>query len=185
MIYLVLGIILFFVMHLVPSVPALRARLIALLGENGYKAVYSLVSLAGLVLMVYGFSQSPVEPLYVPPAWGRNVVFILMAVSFVLFAAADMKSNVKRFTRHPMLWGIALWSGVHLAVNGNLAEVLLFGAFFVYAFVAMVSANLRGATLQQEKYPIKKDLMAIVGGIVVYVIFVKWLHPLLIGVAVI
>ena len=96
-----------------------------------------------------------------------------------------MKSNVKRFTRHPMLWGIALWSGVHLTANGDLAEVLLFGAFFIYALFAMVSANLRGAVLQQEKRPVKKDLIAIVAGIMVYIVFAKWLHPLLIGVAVI
>jgi len=183
--YLILGIILFFVMHLVPSMPGLRARLIASMGEGGYKGIYSLVSLAGVVLMVYGFSKSPVEPVYVPPAWGRHVVFIVMVLSFILFAAADMKSNIKRFTRHPMLWGVALWSGAHLAANGNLAELILFGAFLIYAFVAMFSANLRGATLQQEKQPIKKDIIVIVAGIVVYVVFVKWLHPLLIGVTVI
>ena len=183
--FLILGIVLFFAMHLVPAVPSLRGRLISVLGELGYKAAYSLVSLAGLVLMVYGFSQAPIELVYVPPAWGRDVVFVIMALSFVLLTAGDMKSNLKRFTRHPMLWGVVLWSGVHLTVNGNLAEVLLFGAFLIYSLVAMFSANIRGATLQQAKHPVKKDIIMLVGGIVVYAIFAKWLHPWLIGVAVI
>ena len=183
--FLILGIVLFFAMHLVPVVPGLRGWLVTSMGEVSYKVVYALVSLAGIVLIVYGFSQASVEVVYVPPAWGRDVVFVVMALSFVLFAAADMKSNVKRFTRHPMLWGIVLWSGVHLSVNGNLAEVLLFGAFLIYAPIAMLSANIRGASLQQEKRPVKKDVMAIVGGIIVFAIFAKWLHPWLIGVAVI
>ena len=122
--FLILGIVLFFAMHLVPAVPGLRGRLITLLGEVGYKAAYSLVSLAGMVLMVYGFSQAPVEPVYVPPAWGRDVVFVVMALSFVLLAAGDMKSNVKRFTRHPMLWGIVIAvaviaSGIVTLANGG------------------------------------------------------------------
>jgi len=183
--FLILGIALFFAMHLVPVVPGLRGRLITSLGEVGYKIVYSLVSLAGIVLMVYGFSQAPVEPVYVAPAWGRDVMFVVMALAFVLFAAADMKSNVKRFTRHPMLWGVVLWSGVHLTVNGNLAEVLLFGAFLIYALLAMLSANIRGASLQQDKHPVKKDIIALIGGIVVFAIFAKWLHPWLIGITVI
>jgi len=185
MIKLVIGIILFFGMHLVPSVRGLRDRLIASFGKKGYMALYVIVSLVGIVLIGNGFATAEIVPVYTPPAWGRDVVFVVMAVSFVLFAAGDMKSNVKRFTRHPMLWGVVLWSSVHLTVNGNLAEIVLFGSFLLFSFIAMFTANQRGATLQQEQLPFKKDIMVIVGGVVVYAIFAKWLHPLLIGVVVI
>ena len=185
MIKLVLGLILFFGMHLVPSVTGVRDRLIALIGQKGYMALFALVSLLGVVLIVYGFAASEVVPVYAPLAWGRDAVFVVMAVAFMLFAAGDMKSNVKRITRHPMLWGVVLWSSVHLTVNGNLAEILLFGSFLLFSLIAMFTANQRGAALQQEKFSHKKDIMVVVGGVVVYAIFAKWLHPLLIGVAVI
>lgn len=185
MIKLVLGLILFFGMHLVPSIPGLRDRLIASFGQKGYMAAFAIVSLAGVILIVNGFATSAVVPVYAPLSWGRDAVFVVMAVSFMLFAAGDMKSNVKRFTRHPMLWGVVLWSSVHLTVNGNLAEILLFVSFLLFSLITMFTSNLRGAALQQEKHPYKKDVMVIVGGVMVYFVFAKWLHPLLIGVSVI
>ena len=182
---LIVGLIIFFAIHLVPSVPGLRDKLVSSLGKTKYLAMYALTALAGMVLFIYGFSQAEFQAIYQPPAWGRYAVIMVMVVSFILFAAADMKSNVKRFIRHPMLLGVVLWAGVHLLANGDLASLLLFGSFLVFSIVAMISANRRGASLQQEKYPLKKDIIVVIGGVGVYLIFMKYLHPWLIGVAVI
>lgn len=109
---------------------------------------------------------------------------VTMLIAFYLFAAADMKSNIKRFIRHPMLLGVFLWSCVHLFANGDLASIILFGSFAIFSLFGMVSANIRGALVQKEKYPIKKDVVSIIGGLVAYAIFVLLVHPYLIGVPV-
>ncbi len=108
-----------------------------------------------------------------------------MLFSFFFLVAADIKSNIKRYLRHPMLIGVALWSSAHLFANGDFASILLFGSFLAYSIFGMFSANRRGATKQVEKYPLSKDAIIVVFGLVAYVIFIKYLHPYLIGVAII
>jgi len=182
---LLIGIVLFFGVHLIPSFVALRNNLIARLGENKYKALYSITALIGLILIIYGMSKAEYVPVWQPPTWARNAVIITMLISFYLFAAADMKSNIKRFIRHPMLSGVLLWSGAHLLANGDLASIILFGSFATYSITDMVSANIRGAVFQQETYPIKRDVVSIVAGIIAYAVFVLFIHPYWIGVPVV
>lgn len=182
---LILGISIFIGIHLVSGLVDFRRKIIASLGEGRYKGLYSLIALVGIILIVYGKSVSEYKPIWEPPVWSKNVVVVIMVLSFYLFAAADMKSNIKRYTRHPMLWGVALWSGAHLFANGDLASILLFGSFFVFSLFAMYSANIRGATKQEAKYPLTKDVVSVIAGLVAYGIFVKYLHPYLIGVSVI
>lgn len=182
---LILGLIIFFTMHLVPSFTSVRNKLIARLGEGPYMGLYSIVSLAGLILIIYGKSQAEFHAIWNPPVWSRHLVITFMLVSFILFAGADMKSNFKCYTRHPMLWGVTIWAGTHLSANGDLASILLFGSFFVFALFDMLSANIRGATKQEIKYPYSKDAIAVIAGIVAYVVFVLFLHPYLIGVPII
>ena len=172
-------------MHLVPSFVSFRDKVISRLGEAKYKGLYSIAALIGLILIIYGMSEAEYKPIWEPPIWSRNVVVITMLLTFYLFAAADMKSNIKRFIRHPMLLGVLLWSCVHLFANGDLASITLFGSFAVFSLFGMVSANIRGALIQKEKYPIKKDVVSIIAGLVAYAIFVLLIHPYLIGVPVI
>lgn len=183
--FLLLGIILFFTVHLLPSLVGFRAGLVSKLGETKYKGLYSVTALIGLILIIYGMSQAEYIPIWQPPLWSRLLVVMTMLLAFYLFAAAEMKSNIKRFIRHPMLLGVLLWSCVHLIANGDLASIMLFGSFAVYALFAMLSANIRGATLQKEKYPIKRDIFSVIAGLVAYAIFVLVIHPYLIGVRVI
>ena len=181
---LLLGVIIFFGVHLVPSFVNFRDKVISRLGEAKYKGLYSIAALIGLILIIYGMSEAEYKPIWEPPIWSRNVVIITMLLSFYLFAAADMKSNIKRFIRHPMLLGVLLWSCVHLFANGDLASITLFGCFAVFSLFGIASANRRGALVQKEKYSIKKDVVSVIAGLVVYAIFVLFVHPFLMGVPV-
>jgi uncharacterized membrane protein len=148
--------------------PALHDTLIARLGRNPYRAIISLVTVAALVLIVIGYGRAPYEPVYVPPAWGRSLTLPLLFVAMVLLPAANMRTNLKRYTRHPMLWGTVAWGTGHLLVRGDLKALLLFGGFVLYALLAMWSANRRGATLSDRRYPPGKDLIVLVAGTVAF-----------------
>jgi len=182
---LLLGICIFFGLHLVPSLVSYRCIIINKLGEGLYKGLYSVISLIGLVLIVYGKSIAGYYSIWEPPIWSKNVVVVIMLLAFYFFAAADLKSNIKRFIRHPMLLGVMLWSAAHLFANGDLASILLFGAFFIFSLFGMLSANKRGASTQKNKFPLAKDIVAVFAGLVAYGIFIKYLHPYLIGVPII
>lgn len=181
---LLLGLAIFFGIHLVPSFVSFRVKVISKLGMAKYMGLYSITALIGLVIIIYGKSVAEYRPIWEPPIWNKTVVFPVMLLVFYLFAAADMKSNIKRFIRHPMLLGILLWSSVHLLANGDLASITLFGLFAIFSLVSMVSANFRGALVQTEKHPIKKDAVSLIAGLVAYVIFIFVIHPYLIGVSV-
>jgi uncharacterized membrane protein len=181
---LISGLIVFFAIHLLPWIPALRTVFLDRLGFNIYRLFFSLVAAVGFFLIIVGMIIAPLVHYYIPPAWGRPTALLLMFVSFILLPAAHMPSNIKRFTRHPMLWGVLCWSVAHLLNNGDLASILLFGSFAVYAIVDMISANFRGAKKQSTAFPVTKDLIVVMAGAVVYVA-VLFLHPVWFGVAVI
>lgn len=184
MVWLILGVIVFFGIHLLPSFPSVRQSLFDRLGEIRYKGVYSLIALGGLVLIIVGKAYAEFVPVWEPPAWGRHLAMTLMPLSFMLLASANMPTNIKRFTRHPMLWGITLWAGAHLTANGDLASLMLFGAFGTFALFDMWSANRRGSTKSEARYPLGKDAIVVVAGLVVYGVFL-FAHPYLFRVPVI
>jgi len=171
--------------HLVPSMVKIRQRIIASLGAKQYQRLYSITALTGLVLVIYGKSIAEYHPIWEPLVWSKSVVIVIMMLSFFLLAASDIKSNIKRFIRHPMLLGLMLWSGAHLFANGDLASILLFGSFFIFSLFGMASANKRGAKKQAQKYPLTKDIVTVFAGLIAYGIFIKYLHPYLIGVSII
>jgi uncharacterized membrane protein len=146
--------------------------------------LYSLVSLLGFILIIVGMARADFQSIWLPPSWGRDVAVPLMLPCFMLLAAANMPGNIKRFSRHPMLWAVALWAALHLLVNGDLASILLFSAFGLFSLFDMVSANRRGAGKQQPVLPVTKDIIVAAVGLGAYVFFLL-LHPTLFGVAVI
>ena len=165
---LIAGLVVFFVPHVVPWWPAARSALVSRLGENGYKIAFTIVSLIGIVLVVIGKSRAPFEMVWaVDPAMG-HVTRPLVLLGFILLPAAHMKTNIKRFTRHPMLWGVVLWGVGHLLSNGDRASAILFGSFVAYSLLAMLSANARGARKSTTVYPFSKDIMVVVAGVVAY-----------------
>lgn len=177
---LIIGLIIFIGIHLLPAIPSLKQSLESRLSANGYKGTFSVIALIGLVLIIIGKMNAEFVHLYAPINGAKHLAMTLMLIAFILLPAAHMKGNIKRFTRHPMLWGIVCWSIAHLSANGDLASVILFGSLGVYSLAAMVSANARGAQKQTEKLPLKKDLIVVAAGVTTFVI-VLLLHPYLFG----
>ena len=164
---MIVGLVLFLGIHLVPVAQPLRVRLVAQFGDKPYRGLFSAVAGLGLVLIIAGWHMRPEGvPLFAPLAGARAAAPVLVTISFILFAAANMKTHIRRIVRHPMLIGLMLWSGVHLLANGDLTGTILFGSFLAYSAVALISAIQRGAVkvfVPAWKY----DLMAVAGGLVV------------------
>lgn len=178
---LIIGLTLFVALHLVPSVPQFRTSLIESLGEKMYRAIFAFVAFAGLALIIWGFSRAEFEPVYQPLSWGRSLAFGLVPIAVILFAAANMPTHIRAFVRHPMLAGLFLWAIAHLAANGDLRSILLFGTLGAFSVVATVSIVLRSKQSSQEKAPRwTMDAVAIVSGVVVAGLLVKF-HGVLFG----
>jgi uncharacterized membrane protein len=187
MVLLILGLALFLGAHSIAiAAPGFRERARARLGEGGWKVSYALVSLAGFVLLVYGFGlarQTPVV-LYTPPAFLRHVTFLFMLPVFPLLFAAYLPGRIKTAVKHPMLAAVKFWAFAHLLSNGTLADVLLFGAFLAWAVADRISLKRRPAqTLRTAPARPFNDLIAVVLGLLVYGLFIGWAHLWLIGVS--
>ena len=165
---LVTGLVLFTAIHLIPSAPRLRAALVERLGAKPYRGVFSAVVLLSLVAVVWGFSRSPIEEVYAPPAWGHQASMILVPIALMLFAAANMPTRIRSVVRHPMLLGLLLWAFAHLLSNGEVRSVVLFGGFALFSAVEIVSAVARGKGPSKEPVPrITMDIAAVIGGLIV------------------
>jgi len=181
---LVAGLILFLGVHLVPALPGPRARLVARLGEQRYKGLFSLVSFAGLALIIAGYAYADPGPRLFPPSpIAIAIAPYAITLAVVLFAAANMRGHTRRVVKHPMLLGLAIWAAVHLAANGDTRGTVLFGGFLAYAVVDFASAIRRGAVKAFEPTP-RHDAMALVGGVVVSLALMA-LHRALFGVRVV
>lgn len=181
---LVLGLAVFFAVHLLASFRVTRAALIARYGEGIYKGVFSLLSFGGLGLIVWGMKVADVVIVWTPPAWGRHVALWVMPIAFILLAGAFIPANLKRLTAHPMLWGITLWAALHLLANGDFASMLLFGTFLIYSLYAMWAQSHRGASPSAAVRALGGDVSVVIAGLVVYALFL-YAHTWLFGVAVI
>ena len=188
MTFLALGLILFLGAH---STRALadgwRSAMIARLGEGTWKGMYSLLSLAGFVLICYGYGLARAEPvvLWVPPVWTRHLAAVLTIPAFILLAAAYVPGNrIKAVVGHPMVAGVKVWALAHLLANGNLADVLLFGGFLVWAVLSFRAARGRdrAAGTGYPAGPASSTLATIGIGLVVWAAFAFALHGWLIGV---
>ncbi len=186
---LILGLALFLGVHSTRIVAdGWRAATIARVGENRWKGLYSLLSLAGFVLLVIGYGiarQSPVV-LYTPPVWARHLAALLTVPAFVLLVAAYVPGNaIKRAVGHPMVAGVKTWALAHLIANGTLADVLLFGSFLVWAVLSFVAARRRdrAAGTVYVVGPPSRTVVTIIVGLVAWAAFAFVLHRWLIGVS--
>lgn len=175
---LILGILIFIGIHLLPSFAAPRQRLIARVGPRPYRGLFALVAFIGLALLIWGKARAGFVPVWTPPAWSRHVALTFMPFALILLAAAYLPSNVKRFTPHPMLWGVTIWAAAHLSANGDLASMLLFGSFLAFALFDIASANARGAQRSTIQYAGTRDLAVIGIGVLAYGVLL-FLHPYL------
>ncbi|MCF6292855.1 MAG: NnrU family protein, partial [Robiginitomaculum sp.] len=109
-----IGLALMIGIHLVPVIAPLKAGLQAKLGANGYKGVFSLISLVGLGLIIWGMIIAPNVPVFDPPVWAKHLAFLLVPVALVLLASAHMKGRIRVIARHPMMLGVLIWAVAHL-----------------------------------------------------------------------
>lgn len=179
---LVAGLALFFALHLVPAVPPLRAALVSRAGDRGYRLAFSLVSAAGLLMIVLGYAYAERgAQLFAPAAAARAIAPYAMTLAFILLASSHAPSHLRAAVKHPMLTGILIWSTVHLLANGDVRGTLLFGAFLAYALIDLVSVVQRGAVATFVPRA-RADVIAVVAGCVV-ALLVMTFHRVLFGVS--
>ncbi|UYG06662.1 NnrU family protein [Halomonas sp. M4R1S46] len=184
---MILGLVIFLGVHSVRIVADdWRRERLAQWGEGRWKALYSLVSLIGLALAIWGFGQMRLDPLVVwtPPPAMRHLVALLMIPAFLLLVAAYVPRNhLKAKLGHPMILGVKVWALAHLLANGGLGDIVFFGAFLLWAVL-----DFRAARRRPMPAPVRPVMTAtvtsLVIGVVAYAVFAFWLHAWLIGVPV-
>lgn len=163
-----------------------RARQITRLGENRWKALYALASLAGLILTVWGYGLTRAgSDWWSPPAWTREATLLLTIPSFVLLTAAFVPGNhLKATLGHPMVAGVMIWALAHLFANGRPGDLLLFGAFFAWTIVAFISARRRDRAAGTGYPPgtLSGNLQTAAIGLIAWALFAYYGHQWLIGV---
>ncbi len=189
MIPLVVGLALFLGIHLVTTQTQMRNGLAARMGEGTFKGLYSLVALAGFALIVFGYHKAQLMPgknpvLWSAPHWGRHITMLLMLPVFPLLFATYLPGRLSAAVRHPMITAVKFWALAHLFVRGDAASLLLFGGLLAWAVYDRISLKQRerAGLVSLKSGPIRNDAIAVVLGLVVYAVFVKWGHALLIGV---
>ena len=188
MVMLLLGLVLFLGVHSTRIVAnGWRSDMIGRFGEMPWKAAYAALSIAGFVLIVWGFGlarQQPVQ-LWMPPRGMRHLASLLTLIAFVLLAATYVPRNaIKARLHHPMVLAVKVWALAHLLSNGNLAHMVLFGAFLVWAALSFRAARARDR-VAGTVYPAGTAAgtgMTVVVGVAAWALFAFWAHGALIGV---
>jgi len=183
---LIAGITLWFVTHLFPAAaPGARDKLIRTLGENPYKGVFSLLILAALLMIVFGWKSAIPSTLYVPPMGPGPVPSVLVLFGLIIFFASQTGGHIKRLIRHPQMTGVLFWSTAHLLANGDSRSVSLFGGFAVWALLEIVLINRReGPRIDRPAASISRDIVTVVIGAVVFAL-IGHFHLQLFGVSVV
>ena len=184
MLLLSIGLALWCGVHFIPSIAIpFRQQLINKLGETTYSIVFSIIVVASIVLMVFGWRSIQPVSIYTSPVWGNPTTVLLILVAFILFAAAHSKTNIRRFIRHSQLTGLVIWSVAHLLSNGDDRSLLLFGTLGVWAIAEIILINKReGDWVKPEPASFKSELLTIAKGVVIFAVFL-FAHPYLSGVS--
>ena len=186
---LILGLILFLGPHSVRIVAEpWRTQMLQRLGEKPWKGLYSLVSLIGFALIIWGYGLARYNPvvLWQPPVAMRHIASLLTLASFILLTAAYVPGNsIKARLRHPMILGVKLWAFAHLLANGMLADLVLFGAFLLWAVLDYRAARERDReqSISYGQGKLMPSIVAVVIGTLLWAAFAFWLHRWWIGVA--
>jgi uncharacterized membrane protein len=188
MLILLIGLVLFLGVHSVRIVgEGWRTQFIAERGASAYKGLYTVASLLGFALLVWGYGQARLQPvvLWAPPPGMRHLAALLTLISFVLLAAAYVPGNViKAKLHHPMTLATKVWAFAHLVANGTLADVLLFGGFLAWSVFAFRAAKQRDRAAGTTYAPgtLLPTVIAVAVGAAAWLVFALWLHAWLIGV---
>lgn len=194
------ALLLFLASHSIPSRPSLRGRAVALIGEGPYLLLYALLSIALLAWLVSAAIRAPVVPLWGPGIWAYHLALAAMLPACWLLVGglanpnpASVSLSRRRFdpaspglgglVRHPVMWGFALWAGVHILANGDLVMLILFGTFLVFAVAGMKLLDRRRGGLARATgwgWTGRDLLVTFGGGSLLYLVLLA-LHPMLIG----
>lgn len=159
--------------HVVLSTLPIRSRLVAAMGETGFRVGYSLLALALLAWLIWAYRAAPFVELWWPPVGLRHLSLLLMPVAFVLLVAglttrgprlaeagegngagaAAGPVGIYRVTRHPAMWAVGLWSIAHLLANGDAAAVILFAGMAVLALAGAFNSDHRRRAVLGEGWP--------------------------------
>jgi uncharacterized membrane protein len=187
---MILGLVLFLGVHTLTTQRGLRARMIASIGEGGYKVGYALASIIGLALIVWGFARyraTGMIDVWYPPKALKHLTEALMLPAVILVVAAYIRGRIYTTVKHPMLTGVKLWAAAHLIANGDLGGIILFGSFLGWAVFDRISLK-RRADAGSPPIPVGgvgNDLIAVAVGIVAYLALAFTFHPVVIGVPVV
>ena len=177
MIVLIIGLVIFFGMHLVP-VTGVKSSLIERMGEKKYKSIFYIISLVGFIIIIYGFSlidtcnsmmaDCETDNFYLWDSfeYSKEISFLLMPICIIFLVASQMKSNIKKVVRHPMLIGVLIWSFVHLLSTGDLRSIILFASFGAFSIIDIIFT--RKTAEQGISFSILNDVVVIVVGLVLY-----------------
>ena len=177
MIVLIIGLVIFFGMHLVP-VTGVKSSLIERMGEKKYQSIFSIISLVGFIIIIYGFSlidtcnpmmaDCETDNFYLWDSfeYSKEISFLLMPISIIFIVASQMKSNIKKVVHHPMLIGVLIWSFVHLLSTGDLRSIILFASFGAFSIIDIIFT--RKTAEQGISFSILNDVVVIVVGLVLY-----------------
>lgn len=188
MLPLILGLLLFFAVHLVPTSPSLRDGLVERFGPGAYRAVFAVLALIGFVLIVVGYHKLQLMPgknpiLWNPPSWTKHIAFLLMLPAMIALVAAFVPSRIRTALKHPMLVAIKAWALSHLLVNGDLGALVLFGSFLAFAVYDRISVKRRPAAgPPPAPAGAINDVIVVAGGVLLFAAILFWGHGALIGV---
>lgn len=185
---LILGLVLFLGVHSTRIVAeGWRTQMRARLGEMPWKGIYSVLSIAGFVLLVWGYGLARQQPvvLWTPPRGMNHLAALLMVIAFVLLVATYVPRNgIKSRVHHPMVLSVKVWALAHLLSNGTLADGVLFGAFLVWAVFSFRAARQRdrAANTVYAAGTAAGTGLTVGVGLVAWAVFAFWAHGVLIGV---
>jgi uncharacterized membrane protein len=184
---MITGLALFIGTHLITTRREARAGLIARLGAGGYRGLYAAASIVGVVLIGWGFGiyrATGWVDVWYPPAWTRHVTVALMWIASICVVAAYSPGRIKVALKHPMLVGVKLWAFAHLVSNGDLGSIILFASILGWAVFDRISLK-RRTDPGSPPIPVggrRQDIIALVGGTVLYLVLGFLFHPLVVGV---
>lgn len=215
---LVLASIFFVGIHVFVSGTTLRDRLVDRWGEGPYRTAFSVASAAGLIAMAWAYNRAPYLELWGAPTALRHLAALLMLPATFLVvagvttrnptavgaerAAAQGPVGIVKLTRHPFLWGVAIWAFAHLLANGDLASLVFFASFFALAHLGPRLIDAKRARKDPAAWaafaaqtaatpfrgPLRPSLAEIgwwrIGlSAAVYLVLLFWLHEAAIGVS--
>lgn len=184
MAFLIIGLLVWSVVHFIPSIGIqLKTAFIGKYGEGIYKGVFSLLIVLSLALIVVGWRGATPQQLYSLPEFVKPIAFILLFVGFILFGATPCKTRIKRLIRHPQMVSVILWSIAHLLVNGDSRSVILFGTLGIWAVLEIIFINKReeGAWQKPDAPSWAQEAKCLAIGTAIFIV-ASLLHPYIAGV---